>query len=376
MFDGGPPIRLQMALHLAKPGQPRIAERATLVAFLGWVPLAVFAAQQGDASAFFSDFETYARSLIAAPLLILAERDCQARLGAVANHFRESGLVRDSDLRRFNEAAASTRRLLDSQAVEFLVVILGFCATGALIQFSTFANKPIWLKSSQDVAAHLTVAEVWYVLVSRPLLLILILGWLWRQFLWMRFLWLMSRLDLLLVPSHPDHVGGLKFIGSSLRGYRLLCVAFGVMAAGVTANRVVHEGASPTVLKNTAVLVVVLVLLLFVAPLTVFLKKLRQTKRRGIFEYGSLAASMGMALEKKWLNRPDVDKQDALEAPDFSATTDLYAVTANAYSMKDFPFGLKSVGELVAATLIPFIPIALMAVPLKVILRDLAKFVF
>jgi hypothetical protein len=374
MFDGGPPIRLQRALHLAKPGKPRIAERAMLVAFLGWVPLAIFVAAQGEASAFFSDFETYARSLIAAPLLILAERDCQARLGAVANHFRESGLVHGSDLPRFNEAAASTRRLLDSQTVEFLVVILAFFATGALLQ-STFANKPVWLKSSQDVAAHLTIAEVWYVLVSRPLLLILILGWLWRQFLWTRFLWLMSRLDLQLVPSHPDHVGGLKFISSSLRGYRLLCVAFGVMAAGVTANRVVHEGAAPTVLKDTVVVVVVLVLLLFVAPLTIFLKKLRQTKRRGIFEYGSLAASLGLALERKWLNRPEGDKQDPLEAPDFSATTDLYAVTANAYAMKEIPFGFKSVGELVVATLIPFFPIALMAVPLKVILRDLAKFV-
>ena len=374
MFVGGPPARLQMALHLAKPGQPRIAERAMLVAFLGWVPLAVFVAAQGDSSAFFSDFATYARSLIAAPLLILAERDCQARLGAVANHFLESGVVRDSDLRRYNEAASSTRRLLDSQTVEFLVVILAFFATWALLQFSNVGDKPVWLKSSEDTATPLTVAEVWYVLVSRPLLFILILGWLWRQSLWVRFLWLMSRLDLRLVASHPDQVGGLKFIGSSLRGYRLLCVAFGVMAAGVTANRVVHEGAPPTVLKNTAVLLVILVLFLFVGPLIIFLKKLRQTKRRGMFEYGSLAASMGLALERKWLNRPESDKHDALEAPDFSATTDLYAVTANAYAMKDLPFGLKSVAELVIAALFPFIPIALMAVPLKVILQEIAKF--
>ena len=375
MFDGGPPTRLQMALRLEKPGQPRIAERAILVAFLGWVPLAVFVAAQGQGSAFFSDFATYARSLIAAPLLILAERDCLSRLGAVAKHFLEAGVVPDSERYRFDEAAESTRRLLNSQTVEFLVVILAYFVTASLLQFSSGADQPIWLKSRETLVGNLSVAELWYVLVSRPLLLILILGWLWRQFLWVRFLWLMSRLDLRLVPSHPDQVGGLKFVSSSLRGYRLLCAAFGVIAAGVTANRVMHGGAEPKILETAWIGVVVVVLLLFVGPLTIFVKKLRQTKRRGIYDYGPLAASMGLALEKKWLNRSPGDDADGLSAPDFSATADLYAVTANAYAMRDVPFGLKNVAELVVATLIPFIPFAMLAVPLKVILQELAKFV-
>jgi hypothetical protein len=376
MFDGGPPTRLQMALRLERPGQPRIAERATLVAVLGWVPLAALVAAHGQGSAFFSDFATYARSLIAAPLLIVAERDCLSRLGAVGVQFLESGLVRSSDRPRFDEAVASTRRLLDSQTIEFLVVILAYFATAAMLQFSSPEYKPAWLQSSDGSVLHLSVAELWYVLVSRPLLLILIFGWVCRQILWVRFLWLMSKLDLRLLPSHPDLVGGLKFVSSCLRGYRLLCISFGVIAAGVTANRVVHDGVSPMVLKTVAIIPVILTLLLFVAPLTIFVKKLRQTKRRGIFEYGILAAGVGLAFERKWLNRPEADNSDALAASDFSATTDLNAIAANAYTMKDIPFGLKSVAELVIATLLPFIPVALLAVPPRVVLEQLAKLVF
>jgi len=81
-------------------------------------------------------------------------------------------------------------------------------------------------------------------LVSIPLLLVLIIGWLWRVFLWGRFLYLMEGLDLRLIPGHPDRVGGLKFVSSSLRGFRLISFALGTFVAGTVANKV-HHGASP-----------------------------------------------------------------------------------------------------------------------------------
>jgi hypothetical protein len=79
------------------------------------------------------------------------------------------------------------------------------------------------------------------VLVSVPLLLLLLLGWLWRVLLWWRFLWLTARLDLRLIPGHPDLAGGLMFVGSSLRSFWLLSFALGAIAAGTVANRVTNE---------------------------------------------------------------------------------------------------------------------------------------
>jgi hypothetical protein len=85
-LDGGPPRWLQRSLGLIKPDEPRIARRAEIVVLVGWAPLVVLAIAEGlllrnhVAQSFFADFAVHARSLVAAPLLILAEADCIPRL--------------------------------------------------------------------------------------------------------------------------------------------------------------------------------------------------------------------------------------------------------------------------------------------------------
>jgi hypothetical protein len=207
--------------------------------------------------------------------------------------------------------------------------------------------------------------------VSLPVLLIIFFGWIWRLVLWARFLMLMARLDLRLIPSHPDHAGGLKFVSSSLRGFRLISFAMGAVVAGSIVNQVVRHGADPLAFRNYAIGITLLTLILFVAPLTVFLKKLRQTKKRGVFEYGALAGHVGTQFEMKWLKQ--TPEEQALKAHDFSATTDLYSVAAKVYEMRDVPFSLKDLFPPVVAGLAPFIPVALMAVPLRVIIDGLVK---
>ena len=63
----------------------------------------------------------------------------------------------------------------------------------------------------------------------------------------------------------------------------------------------------------------------------------------------------------------------ALDAPDFSATTDSYAVVNNAQEIQMFPARLKGIYELIAVTLLPFLPVALTFLPFEVILTDLGK---
>lgn len=59
----------------------------------------------------------------------------------------------------------------------------------------------------------------------------LLLGWLWRILIWGLFLFRVSRLDLQLVPTHPDLVGGLQFVGESLRAF--LPVSFTISAIDI-----------------------------------------------------------------------------------------------------------------------------------------------
>ncbi len=64
----------------------------------------------------------------------------------------------------------------------------------------------------------LAPAGYWYQFVSLPVFQFIMLRWYFRLFIWGRLLWQVSRLDLNLVPSHPDGSCGLGFLGGN--GFR------------------------------------------------------------------------------------------------------------------------------------------------------------
>jgi hypothetical protein len=107
------------------------------------------------------------------------------------------------------------------------------------------------------------------------------------------------------------------------------------------------------------------VFLIFVGPLLVFVFKLHRQKMMGIFAYGDLAAHVGRSFEEKWLANYESFASGALEASDFSATTDLYGIVTNVHEMRVLPFDLKGLFTLGVSTLLPFIPVVVMTIPLK-----------
>lgn len=383
LFSGGPLGRWERSFGLVKPGRPRAARRSLLAVLIAWLPLAVLAGVQflmsGDESArsFFSDIAVHVRFLMAVPALIFAETECIPRLGRIVNHFAETGLVVDSDSARFQAAVSSTRRLLNSNIGEVAAVVLVYIVVAALLlNVPTYTFLP-WHRRASSGVLGLSPAGWWHALVSLPLFLIIVCAWLWRLILWSRFLFLMSRLDLHLIPSHPDRVGGLKFVSSSLRGFRLISFAFGAVVAGSIANRQLYQGTQPLDFKNLVIGLLAVLVILFAGPLTIFLKMLRLTKTRGTFEYGALARAVGIEFEKKWIRHDGAVDVTSLEVQDFSATTDLYAVAENVSEMRDLPFTLRDlIGPIGVSAMLPFVPLALLAMPLEVILRGVVKLLF
>ena len=379
VFDGGPPLRLQRSLGLVKPEQPRLLRRALFAAIIAWAPLALATAVQtllsGDASFnwFFSDFSIHTRYLIALPALIFAEWDCIPRLEKIVRHFVDIGLVAESDMPRYRAAVDSSRRLLRSRYAELIVPFIAYLSTLLLVLYVPLE----WIQPWQRTAAGgFSFAGWWNLLVSMPLVLILLFGWLWRVALWGRFLVLMAALDLQLLPSHPDLAGGLRFVSTSLRGFRFISFALSAILAGAIADRVVYQGADLLSFKAHVIGLIVFILIVFAGPLTVFVRRLRETKRRGIFEYGALAIRMGREFESKWLGSNRESKEELLSAPDFSATTDYFAVAANVYEIRNLPFTLKDLIGPVLSALVPFFFVALLKVPFQVVLHSLIKLWF
>jgi hypothetical protein len=179
-------------------------------------------------------------------------------------------------------------------------------------------------------------------------------------------------MDLRLIPSHPDLMGGLSFVETSIRGYLPFGFALGTIAAGAVANQMLRFHQPLSSFKHVPLVVIALVLLICMGPFFTLVGTLVDARRRGIFAYGSLGNRLGHQFEMKWLNR-EVDVS-ILDATDFSATIDLFSVVANVRQMNFFPAGLQSVLRLVAATLAPAIPITLVAVPFDVLVENVIKF--
>jgi hypothetical protein len=375
LFDAGPPQHIQAMLGLGQRGRPHLVQRAILVACVGWIPLLILSVIQsilirnGSFASFITDYGAIGRSLVAAPVLVMAELAAAPRLSAIAAHFRDAGLIGPGDMAGFHDAVASTMRLRDSVQLEIAIYVIAFATTAILALAVPLQFYPLWHLAGDGHARTLSAAGWWDALISAPLLVLLILGWLWRLMLWTRFLLLMSRLDLRLISAHPDRAAGLGFTGTALQPLAVVAFALSAIVAGTVANRVLHDNLSILDFRYIVPVFAGLMVVLFTAPLAVFANSLLEARNHGIFQYGFLARSLGRQMEARWLNHAATP--ETLDANDFSATTDLYAIVANVYAAGLIPVSLRGLIAVAVAALLPFVPVVLASVSPDVIFQKL-----
>jgi hypothetical protein len=377
-FEAGPCPRLRSVLHLspALPGPAWL--RASAVAVVAWLPLGLLAALEGadpdpsSRGSFLLDVPVHARYLVALPLLVAVERWCLRQLAAVVGHFVPGGLVADADLPRWHTLLTSARRRLDRRGLEVVLAVGAFAAAIVVGYLYGREGASAWM--THGPGGPRTAAGWWRTLVSQPLFLLVLSVWLWRVIVWARFLWGVSHLELRLVPAHPDQAAGLLFIAFSLRAFAPVAFAFGVVVAGTLAGEIMAAAQpDPQVAYMPAVLAYVAVaLVLFAGPLLAFAGPLHRARVRGTLEYGALATALGRRFEERWLPPgADVDA-NALAAPDFSATADLYSVAGNVRQMAVIPAEVSELAMLAIAAILPFAPLIFLVMPLSTLLKSVA----
>lgn len=378
IFEGGPPRRLTALARLPSPIAPNAAVRTVLTFAIAWIPLAVLVAIDivlGRPSVLYSfveDIGVHARYAIAAPLLVLSHVVCARRLGRIAYHFQVSGLLDEADQRRVREALEATRRRVHSLWAEAVVVIVVYAQVASLVTL----EPQILRQAEWQVAANgagLSAAGWWHGVVSAPLLMALLLGWVWRIANWAWFLRTVSRLDLRLVSAHPDQAGGLGFLSQSVRAFGIVGMGLGAIVAGRFGYVYRHDLATPFTNLLLVGGVTVLTLALAVGPLLFFMRPLMQSWRQGALEYGVLASDMGVQFERNWFGGSE---RPMLAEPDFSAATDLYQVVGNVYAMRFIPVDPRSLIMLVAATLAPFVPAMFLSMPTEAVIGELKALLF
>ena len=215
---GGPIFQLFRRSHLSGNGLELLHRRLLTITLISWLPMLLLAGlgtQLGVSRlSFFRDVEVHVRFLIALPVLIAAELIVHSRIRPVVRRFVDRRIVLPDDLAQFDRAIQSAVRLRNSIPVEVALLTLVY-TVGLWVWNSRVALESSTWYAMPGGRWHLTPAGFWYVFVSIPILQFILLRWYVRLFIWFRFLWQVSKINLNLIPTHPDRCAGPE--GSAAR---------------------------------------------------------------------------------------------------------------------------------------------------------------
>lgn len=377
---GGPIFQLFRRSHLSGNGLELLHRRLLTITLIAWLPMLLLSgigAQRGDVGqlSFFRDVEVHVRFLVALPILIAAELIVHSRVRTAVRRFVERRIILPDDLTQFDRAIESAVRLRNSIPVEVALVILVY-TVGLWVWNSRVAlEAPTWY-AMPGGRWRLTPAGFWYVFISIPILQFILLRWYVRLFIWFRFLWHVSRINLNLIPTHPDHCAGLAFVGKSSYAFGPILFAQGAMLAGVVASRVLYRGESLLSFKLQIAGFIVFFVLAILGPLLMFTPRMARAKRKGLADYGQLAQDYVERFERKWVLHDLNSAEDLLGAADIQSLADLGNSYALVREMRSVPFGLEDMTRLAAATAAPLIPLLLTIFSPEELILRIVKVVF
>jgi hypothetical protein len=311
------------------------------------------------------------------PLLIEAEVVVHQRMRFVLKQFLERNVIPESARTRFDAAIASAMRLRNSVLAEVLLIALVY-GVGVLIIWRQYATleTTTWYTVPAVMGSKLSLAGLWYGYLSLPIFQFLLVRWYFRLFIWARFLWQVSRVDLSLVPTHPDRVGGLGFLSSTASAFIPLAIAHGALLAGMIASRIFHLGAKLLAFKAEIAVMVAIVQCMVFAPLVLFAAQLARAKRTGLREYGTLAERYVREFDSKWLRGGAPADEPLVGSGDIQSLADLGNSFEVVRSMRILPVTKDAILQLATATLLPFAPLLLTIMPLEELLKMLVGVLF
>jgi len=381
---GGPLYQLLRRTHLSGDALELVRQRILVIFALTWLPLLVLSVLEGRALGgaaavpFLRDIEAHVRFLVSLPLLIAAELVVHQRMRLVVRQFLDRQLIPVGARPRFDAAVASAFRLRNSVLAEVLLIAVVY-TFGVLVlwrHYIALSTTATWYAKPSAGGLTLSLTGMWYAYVSLPFFQFLLMRWYYRIFIWARFLWQVSRIELSLIPTHPDRVGGLGFLANMAYAFTPIAVAHGGMLAGLIAGRIFYLGAALPDFKVEIVVLISFVLSLVFGPFLVFAPQLASTKRKGLGEYGTLAERYVREFDAKWLRGGAPADEPMVGSADIQSLADLANSFDVVKTMRIAPITRDAVLRMVAATLAPVVPLALTMMSLEELVKKLVGILF
>jgi hypothetical protein len=189
-------------------------------------------------------------------------------------------------------------------------------------------------------------------------------------------LWQVSKIDLNLIPTHPDRAAGLAFIGRSVYAFGPILFAQGTMLAGVVASRVLYRGEQLQAFKLEIGGFVAFFVFAILGPLVMFTPRLAAVRRKGLADYGQLAQRYVDSFDQRWVRGGTPSSESLLGTADIQSLADLGNSYAFVKAMRPVPFGLEDVSRMAAVTASPFLPLLLTIWSPEELIRRIFQVVF
>lgn len=374
---GGPLYQLFIRTRLGTDALGLVKRRIIVISLFSWLPLLLLSLLPGEQISpdikvpFLYDIDVHIRFLLALPLMIVAELVVHQRLKPLILQFVERDIVSAEALTQFQAIIDSAMRLRNSVMIEVGLIILVFTAGHYVWANQLALGAATWFSVLVDDRHQLSPAGYWYTYVSIPVFQFIFIRWYFRIFIWARFLWQVARIDLQLIPTHPDRAGGLGFLAGSVAAFVPLLVAQGLLLAGMIANRIFYEGATLLAFKPEIAAFVVFVLWVTLGPLCAFAGRLAQCKRKGLLEYGSLGSRYVREFDLKWLRAVPPTDEPFVGSADIQSLADLANSFEVVKGMRLFPFDKGVLLQTAVISLLPVLPLMLTLISLEELLKRL-----
>jgi hypothetical protein len=363
-------FRMQRRIGLIPSRGVGIVRRAIFFALLAWLPIVVWAGYTGRALPGVADepllqhFGIHVRFLVAVPLLIIGEGMAHRLTTKLIPYFLTSGLVQDQQREAFREIVQGIIRLRNS-------TFPWICIAAIILAWLVFEpphseeHELVWANVDRSAPFDLGFGAWWMVYVARPIFLALLTAWLWRLILLFLLLKRIAALDLAIVPTHPDRAGGLGFIEKLPAAFSLFAFAVSAVLASRLAHDVVYHGVHVQSLKLLVGVFVIVLVVLCLAPLTVFIPKLAAAKRQALLEYGGLVGQHGRLVRGRWILGEPVDEHPLLQAPEIGPVADTLSLYESVVKMRPAPIGKVALLTIALPAALPMLALFAIEVPIK-----------
>jgi hypothetical protein len=373
LVQGGPLYRLGRLVGLSG-GYRGLVLRGPIIGLTAWLPLLVLSAVDGRlvggvAIPFVDSLGTHARLLVTIPAFSLAEAMFDARVRRLIRALVLRPIVPVNEQPKLEAALAEAIWWRNSGIVELALVLLVALLLREGLRSDLPAHVDTW---RGPLGGPYTLAGQWYRFVSMPIFQFLLWRWCARLLIWLRLVWRISRLQLRLIPTHPDLAAGLGSFGVSHLALWPLLSGVSAMIVATFAEQVAFGGVDVHTLIVPVASMIVGLTALAEAPLLLFIVRLTDVKERGLHEYGGLAESYVSAFDTKWLRGPAAPNEPLLGSADIQSLADLSNSFSVIRDMRVVPITPTQVTVLALAAAAPAAPLVLFVAPWSaLVLRSL-----